>query len=258
MITQEQRTNFELFQECLSTALIQRVSNPQKSQRRRRSKAKKQSSSDVKPESPEDVSESDADDLAEFIEYIAAETFQSLPDELRTLDYHTYAKDADFQARYALPLTASDIEALLPSLDPSIEESLLTYGITDPQAQSIANFLAPILTSYLSAVSTPPPAPISTKSQVAACEICGRDWINLSYHHLIPRFVHAKAVKRGWHREDELQNVAWLCGACHRFVHKFAGHEELARFYYTVDLLMEREEVRRWADWVGRLRWKGR
>lgn len=76
-------------------------------------------------------------------------------------------------------------------------------------------------------------------------------------HHLIPRFVHAKVVKRGWHRPDQLQNVAWLCGACHRFVHQFANHEDLARHYYTVDLLLEQPEMVAWAEWVGRLRWKG-
>jgi hypothetical protein len=41
-------------------------------------------------------------------------------------------------------------------------------------------------------------------------------------------------------------------------VHNFKTHEELARDYYTVDLLLEEEEVQRWAAWVGKLRWKGR
>ncbi len=194
----------------------------------------------------------------EFIEYIASETFQYLPDELKTLDYYVYAKDADLQACYALPLTGEDVAYLLPTLDPSITESLTAYGIIHDPVQGINEFLAPVLTSLIAAISTPPPAPSSTKAQAEGCEICERDWIPLSYHHLIPRFVHAKAVKRGWHREEDLQNVAWLCGACHRFVHRFANHEELARRYYTVELLMQEEEVVKWADWVGRLRWKGR
>jgi hypothetical protein len=70
--------------------------------------------------------------------------------------------------------------------------------------------------------------------------------------------VHDKVVRRGWHREDELQNVAWLCGACHRFVHRFRGHEELAREYFTVERLLQAEEVRAFAAWVGRVRWKAR
>lgn len=70
--------------------------------------------------------------------------------------------------------------------------------------------------------------------------------------------VHAKAVKRGWHREEDLNNVAWLCRACHSFVHRFKGHEELAREYFTVESLLGAEEVSRFAGWVGRVRWKAR
>ncbi|KAL2260574.1 hypothetical protein VTK26DRAFT_5369 [Humicola hyalothermophila] len=125
-------------------------------------------------------------------------------------------------------------------------------------SEAAASLLAPVLSSYIEAQTTPPPPPASTRALASACEICGRDWINLSYHHLIPRMVHDKVVKRGWHHPDDLQNVAWLCGACHRFVHRFAPHEELARRFYTVERLLEAEEVRRFAAWVGRLRWKKR
>jgi len=32
----------------------------------------------------------------------------------------------------------------------------------------------------------------------------------------------------------------------------------LAKEFYTVELLMEREDVRRWAAWVEKIRWKAR
>jgi hypothetical protein len=41
-------------------------------------------------------------------------------------------------------------------------------------------------------------------------------------------------------------------------VHRVASHEELARDYYTVELLEEREDVRAFAEWVGKVRWKAR
>ena len=47
-------------------------------------------------------------------------------------------------------------------------------------------------------------------------------------------------------------------GACHRFVHHFAKHEDLARYYYTVDMLLEQPKIQEFAKWVGRLRWKSR
>lgn len=144
------------------------------------------------------------------------------------------------------------------TLDPELSESLSTYGIISPPASDITTFLAPVLTAYLQATTTPPPAASSTRGNVSEYELCERDWVPLTYHHLIPRFVHAKAVKRGWHREEDLQNVAWLCRACHSFVHRFAGHDELAKEYFTMERLLEQEEIRSFAGRVGRVRWKAR
>ncbi|KAK3321630.1 YisB protein [Apodospora peruviana] len=178
-----------------------------------------------------------AEDLADFITNIASETFASLPDDLTTIDYRTWSEDntGSLHSRYPIPLTALDAATILITLDPSIAESLVGHGITSaPDDDSKAPGLRPVITS----VTTSPPPPSSTRNQITACEICGRDWVNLTYHHLIPRMVHAKVVNCGWHRPDELQNVAWLCGACHRFVHHFVGHEDLARRYYTVELLL--------------------
>ncbi|RYP14308.1 hypothetical protein DL765_006473 [Monosporascus sp. GIB2] len=260
LIPHEQQRNFEIFRDSLSTVLIEKISQPQTRPRCRikRNTNNKAAQRASQLHLDEGISFNLAEDLADFTDYIASETFQYLPEALKTLDYYGYSKDADMQTRYALPLTGDNVADLLPVLDPSISDSLTAYGITHDAVQGINEFLAPVLTSLLNAISTPPPAPSSTKAQAEGCELCGRDWIPLSYHHLIPRFVHAKAVKRGWHREEDLQNVAWLCGACHRFVHRFADHEELARHYYTVELLMQEEQVMKWADWVRRLRWKGR
>jgi hypothetical protein len=52
--------------------------------------------------------------------------------------------------------------------------------------------------------------------------------------------------------------VAWLCRACHSFVHGLASNEELAREWWSVENLLGREDVRRWAGWVGGVRWKAR
>lgn len=52
--------------------------------------------------------------------------------------------------------------------------------------------------------------------------------------------------------------MAWLCRACHSFVHRIASNEELARELFSVEALMEREDVVKWAQWVGKVRWKAR
>lgn len=64
-----------------------------------------------------------------------------------------------------------------------------------------------------------------------------------------------------------LNSVAWLCRACHSFVHRLASNEELAKGYYTVDLIRDggvegdedkKVEVEGWVKWVGGVRWKSR
>ncbi|KAF7541927.1 hypothetical protein G7054_g330 [Neopestalotiopsis clavispora] len=261
MISDDQQRNYDLFRDCLSTVLIDKAAKPEPKIRRRakakRPRGEQTNIATATTQQDEQNKLQDAEELGDFAEYIAAETFESLPKELKTIEHHDYAQDLDLQARYALPLTGEDVSALIPALDPSVSESLLTYGIADEsRGQGAPEFLAPVLTAFISAIAAPPPAPSSTRT--TACELCGRDWIPLTYHHLIPRFVHAKAVKRGWHREEDLQSVAWLCRACHSFVHKFASHEDLARHYYTVDLLLEEDQIVQFAKWISRLRWKGR
>ena len=134
-------------------------------------------------------------------------------------------------------------------------DSLETYGILmDPS--DLSKLLTPIFQDYVNNVTSPPPVWSATRA--SACEICDRSWIPLTYHHLVPKQIHAKAIKRGWHEEWRLNSVAWLCRACHSFVHRIAGNEELGKDYWSVERLTEREDVQNWAKWVGRVRWKAR
>lgn len=253
--------NSDQFRDILSSALIQKIRKQNKGRgNKQRKRGKPANAGTAAVSNGEAAPEADAEELSEFSEYIASVVFDNLPPELQTITHRIWADSSDLQEKYALPLTSNDIsEEITTTLDPEISDSLTTYGILTPPAEDITTFLAPILTTYLTTIATPPPAPSSTRSKTTECEICGRDWVPLTYHHLIPRLVHAKALKRGWvGREEDLQAVAWLCRACHSFVHGFAGHEELARDYYTVERLLEREEVRAFAAWVGRVRWKAR
>lgn len=42
------------------------------------------------------------------------------------------------------------------------------------------------------------------------------------------------------------------------FIHSVATNEELAREYYSVEKLLEREDVVAFAKWIGGVRWKAR
>jgi len=147
------------------------------------------------------------------------------------------------------------MDSILITIPSSVPDSLISYALL-PDPTSLPNLLIPVLTDYISTVTYPPPLWSTTRT--THCEICLRDWIPLTYHHLIPKKVHAKALKRGWHEEWRLNSVAWLCRACHNFVHRVAGNEELAKEWWSVERLLEREDVQGWARWVGRVRWKKR
>ena len=202
-------------------------------------------------------------------QFIASETFDSFPTPLQTLTYSSIQHDPSLSSIYSSPLPRPTLDNLTATIPVSVADSLSVYGIIPvsvadslsvygiiPDTSDLPEFLQLVLNEYVSSVTAAPPVWITTRAE--ACEICERDWIPLSYHHLIPRGVHAKVIKKGWHDEWMLNSVAWLCRACHSFVHRMASNEELAREWFTVERILEREDVRDWAKWVGRVRWKAR
>jgi hypothetical protein len=193
--------------------------------------------------------------LSDANQFLASEIFTSLPTDLQTLSYAALQHTPSLEDRYATPLPRTTLDALTTTLPVSVPESLTVYGLI-PDAADTPDFLNRVVGEYVAGTTRPPPVWATTRTD--ACEICERDWIPLSYHHLIPRGVHAKVRKKGWHDEWMLNSVAWLCRACHSFVHRMATNEELAREWYTVDRILERQDVQEWAKWVGRVRWKAK
>ncbi|KAK2628988.1 hypothetical protein QTJ16_002091 [Diplocarpon rosae] len=217
-------SNFQLFRDCLSTPLIAISNNtPTRKARKARGGRKNAIKPVIQTEEP-----NDAEELGDFID-----------------------------ALYTDPLSTSTRTNILDALPPTITDTLTTYSFL-PSQKTTSEFLSPILDTYISALLTAPPAPSITRTQATECEICERSWIPLTYHHLIPKAVHAKVLRRGLHTEDQLENVAWLCRACHSYVHRVAGGEELAKDFFTVERLLQREDVQRFAEWVGKVRWKAK
>jgi hypothetical protein len=161
---------------------------------------------------------------------------------------------------YTQPLSSSNITSLIGTLSPTALATLESYALlpSPPTPLDLSQFFLPIFTSYLSSTTVAPPVPVWSSTRTSACELCQREWIPLTYHHLIPRSTHAKVLKRGWHEERELGSVAWLCRACHSFVHRICTNEELAKTWFTVELLEERDDMQKWIGWIGRVRWKAR
>lgn len=254
-----EETNFATFRECLFEAVVSKCSDRSKSSGKRSAKAKDALTSTSQRRLDGDrleslEKESDPAELAEFSDYIAGEVFPGLPEELRSLSHQALQADNELGEKWSLPLSLSVFEELADMVDPSVADSLVAYGLVEPPKSDVQSFLSPVVTAFVNSVNVPPPKWISTRA--TACEICDRDWVPMTYHHLIPREIHAKVLKRGWHEEHMLNSVAWLCRACHTFVHKMAPNEELAREWFTVEKICSRDDVQKWARWVGRVRWK--
>ncbi|KAF2444104.1 hypothetical protein P171DRAFT_413871 [Karstenula rhodostoma CBS 690.94] len=277
-IAPDEQHNFETFRDCFSEPVLKALSKPidkpkKKKRVPRKSKDgktrvfRKEEKAETRHAVSTEDDETSAEDLGEFIDYLSTLIFPSLPPDLRTLSYSKYRDNANLQNRYSTPLATSTETHLLNLIPPPALDSLSSYALlpSPPDPLDLHHFFTPVLSSYIATATAPPPIWSSTRT--SACELCARDWIPLTYHHLIPKSTHDRVRKRGWHAEERLNSVAWLCRACHSFVHRLAGNEELARGFYSVELIVgggidgdseKREVVEAWIRWVGGVRWKSR
>lgn len=84
-----------------------------------------------------------------------------------------------------------------------------------------------------------------------SCELCGRDEVALTRHHLIPQSRHNKArTKKNFSREAMKTEIAMLCPACHAQVHELFSNQELANYYHTVERLKDHSDMAKFINWV--------
>lgn len=154
---------------------------------------------------PTDGSESSDDPLDDFTSYLASEVWPSLPKSLRDASHGTLSSDEGLREMrsdpFSIPLDAIPIPT-------SFFDTLVSYSLFG-DADDCIRFLRKVLSDYLIEATAPPPVWKQTRTE--ECEICERSWVKLTYHHLIPRSVHAKVLKKKWHPESMLNSVAWLC-----------------------------------------------
>lgn len=134
-------------------------------------------------------------DLDEFINYLALQLWPSLPTDLQDVTYETRSgiPDTDTISLDALPV--------------EFTETLVSYRLAE-DVDGVVDFVRKVLGDYAEDACAPPPVWSATRT--SECEICERE-VPLTYHHLIPRSTHTKALKKKWHPESQLNSVAWLC-----------------------------------------------
>lgn len=110
----------------------------------------------------------------------------------------------------------------------------------------------------------PPEAPEADDSRRASrrpkppadggCALCHRP-LPLSFHHLIPRRVHDRRWFRDHFTLAEMRlRGAWLCRACHDFIHAHFDEATLGRRLNTVALLAAEPLIAHHLEWAARQR----
>lgn len=88
------------------------------------------------------------------------------------------------------------------------------------------------------------------KARPAQCELCARS-VPLTKHHLIPKRLHRNEKIRKTHGREVLQTqVAWLCLACHKHIHRCISERDLGLHYASVERLKAHPDVGVFVEWL--------
>ncbi len=83
------------------------------------------------------------------------------------------------------------------------------------------------------------------------CELCGREGVALTRHHLIPRTRHRnRRVRRRFSRAELTERILWVCRPCHSQIHALISEKELAERYHSREALLAHPGIRRFVEWI--------
>lgn len=85
---------------------------------------------------------------------------------------------------------------------------------------------------------------------IDVCNLCSREEISLTFHHLIPRTLHSKKWYKKTYSSDNLSSGIDLCADCHEAIHDFITEKDLGKSFNTLELLNEHPKVMKFVGWV--------
>ncbi|PWN39163.1 hypothetical protein IE81DRAFT_43318 [Ceraceosorus guamensis] len=92
------------------------------------------------------------------------------------------------------------------------------------------------------------------KGALGECELCERCMM-LTEHHLIPKTTHQELLRRGIFTKREMQTrISMLCRPCHSFIHAKIDEMALATTYNSLDTLLSRPDIYKWARYASKQR----
>lgn len=85
----------------------------------------------------------------------------------------------------------------------------------------------------------------------SVCELCGREGVVLTRHHLIPRRTHRlKRIRRAFDRAEREGAILHVCRPCHKQIHVLFDEKSLARDYRSREALLADPEMARFVAWI--------
>ena len=90
------------------------------------------------------------------------------------------------------------------------------------------------------------------------CELCDRI-IQTTRHHVYPKETHDWLRKKNEsvYNVSELRKTVALCRMCHSAIHRFYTNRELATEYHSLELLLESDQVCKFAKWASSMQGRG-
>ncbi|MGD9000660.1 MAG: hypothetical protein PVF75_09615 [Granulosicoccaceae bacterium] len=85
------------------------------------------------------------------------------------------------------------------------------------------------------------------------CELCQREGVLLTRHHLIPRMQHRRrTTQRRFARDEMRQRVLYVCRPCHNHIHLLFSEKQLASEFNTLEALLTDTALREFVAWIAR------
>jgi hypothetical protein len=81
------------------------------------------------------------------------------------------------------------------------------------------------------------------------CELCGREPIATTRHHLVPRTLSSRKSVRV-RLPERIGETVDLCEPCHFHVHRTFTEKELAARFFTLESLLADERIIKWIQWI--------
>ncbi|EWC45500.1 hypothetical protein DRE_05358 [Drechslerella stenobrocha 248] len=228
----DQRSYYDMLKDSMSVALVKAVLNKELAESKETRLKATRNGGEVN-------ARQETEELADFIEFLATDLYQYLPKDLTEVTYDM--KLADESGRVGSIEMAEGFLNNLPAtyIDAIVDAKLLT------DEEDVKRMTTMVMEDYLAAATAPPQKWMETRP--LECELCTRQ-VRLTYHHLIPRSTHARVLKKKIHPEYMINRV----GSEPIKVHHVEENMELAKNWYTIELLEQRDDIQRWIAYISK------